>query len=127
MLPTKRSAIALARGARTGVWMMRTSAAVKTASKRGGELGVAVPMREAHGSVVRRDQQAAHRRGRGRQDTPPPRSVDDLGCGGREAGLTVHEAVHELECHHAADASNGMNPAGRFGWCLLCADLQVYS
>jgi hypothetical protein len=28
---------------------------------------------------------------------------------------------------HAADASDGMNPAGRFGWCLLCADLQVYS
>jgi hypothetical protein len=71
--------------------------AVKTASKRGGELGVAVPDEEVHGSVVRHDQQAAHRRGRGRQDTPPPRSVDDLGCGGREAGLTVHE----LECHHA--------------------------
>ena len=33
MLPTKRSAIALARGARTGVLMMRTSMAVKTASK----------------------------------------------------------------------------------------------
>ena len=33
MLPTKRSAIALARGARTGVRMMRTSMAVKTASK----------------------------------------------------------------------------------------------
>ena len=32
MLPTKRSAIALARGARTGVLMMRTSMAVKTAS-----------------------------------------------------------------------------------------------
>src|SRR5690349_16719623 len=33
MLPTKRSAIALARGARTGVLMMRTPIAVKTASK----------------------------------------------------------------------------------------------
>ena len=32
MLPTKRSAIALARGARTGVLMMRMSMAVKTAS-----------------------------------------------------------------------------------------------
>ena len=32
MLPTKRSAIALARGARTGVLMMRTSMAVNTAS-----------------------------------------------------------------------------------------------
>ena len=32
MLPTKRSAMALARGARTGVLMMRTSMAVKTAS-----------------------------------------------------------------------------------------------
>jgi hypothetical protein len=31
--PTKRSAIALARGARTGVLMMRRSVAVKTASK----------------------------------------------------------------------------------------------
>jgi hypothetical protein len=31
-LPTKRSAIALARGARTGVLMMRMSVAVKTAS-----------------------------------------------------------------------------------------------
>jgi hypothetical protein len=33
MLPTNRSAIALARGARTGVRMMRTSSAAKTASK----------------------------------------------------------------------------------------------
>jgi hypothetical protein len=33
MLPTKRSAIALARGARTGVLMMLTSTAVNTASK----------------------------------------------------------------------------------------------
>src|SRR5829696_3442302 len=33
MLPTKRSAIALARGARTGVRMMRTLLAVTTASK----------------------------------------------------------------------------------------------
>ena len=33
MLPTKRSAVALARGARTGVLMMRMSAAVNTASK----------------------------------------------------------------------------------------------
>ena len=33
MLPMKRSVIALARGARTGVWMMRTSMAVNTASK----------------------------------------------------------------------------------------------
>jgi len=33
MLPTKRSAIALARGARTGVLMVLTSMAVKTASK----------------------------------------------------------------------------------------------
>jgi len=33
MLPTKRSAIALARGARTGVLMMPTSMAAKTASK----------------------------------------------------------------------------------------------
>ena len=33
MVPTKRSAIALARGARTGVLMMRMSMAVKTASK----------------------------------------------------------------------------------------------
>ena len=33
MVPTKRSAIALARGARTGVLMMRMSIAVKTASK----------------------------------------------------------------------------------------------
>ena len=32
MLPTKRSAIALARGARTGVLMMRMSVAVNTAS-----------------------------------------------------------------------------------------------
>jgi hypothetical protein len=32
MLPTKRSAIALARGARTGVRMMPTSIVVKTAS-----------------------------------------------------------------------------------------------
>ena len=32
MEPTKRSAIALARGARTGVLMMRMSVAVKTAS-----------------------------------------------------------------------------------------------
>ena len=31
-MPTNRSAIALARGARTGVWMMRMSVAVKTAS-----------------------------------------------------------------------------------------------
>ncbi|MDT0353425.1 hypothetical protein [Pseudonocardia charpentierae] len=31
-LPTKRSAVALARGARTGVLMMRMSVAVKTAS-----------------------------------------------------------------------------------------------
>jgi hypothetical protein len=31
MLPTKRSAIASARGARTGVWMMWTSMAVNTA------------------------------------------------------------------------------------------------
>ena len=33
MVPTKRSAIAFARGARTGVLMMRISSAVKTASK----------------------------------------------------------------------------------------------
>ncbi|MDT0354054.1 hypothetical protein [Pseudonocardia charpentierae] len=33
MEPTKRSAIALGRGARTGVLMMRMSAAVRTASK----------------------------------------------------------------------------------------------
>ena len=43
MLPTKRSAIALALGARTGVVMMRTSSAVNTASNVCGELGVTVP------------------------------------------------------------------------------------
>jgi hypothetical protein len=46
MLPTKRSAIALARGARTGVWIMRTSRAVKTASKAAVNFGVAVPDEE---------------------------------------------------------------------------------
>jgi hypothetical protein len=42
MLPTKRSAIALAPGARTGVRMMRTSIAVKDGVEGSGELGVAV-------------------------------------------------------------------------------------
>jgi hypothetical protein len=67
MLPTKRSAMALARGARTGVWMMRTSMAVNTASKaavnveRGGELGVAVPDEEpeAPAGVVEVHEQVA--------------------------------------------------------------------
>jgi hypothetical protein len=43
MLPMKRSAIALARGARIGVLSTLTPIAVKTASKGGGELGVAIP------------------------------------------------------------------------------------
>jgi hypothetical protein len=46
MLPTKRSAIALARGACTGVRMMRMSIAVKNGVEGGGDLGVAVPDEE---------------------------------------------------------------------------------
>ena len=42
MVPTKRSAIALARGARMGDLMTVTLMAVKTASEGGGELGVAI-------------------------------------------------------------------------------------
>ena len=42
MVSTKRSAIALARGARTGVRMILASTAVKTGIEGGGELGVAV-------------------------------------------------------------------------------------
>ena len=42
----QRSAIAFARGAWTGVLMIRTPGAVKTASKARGELGVAVPDQE---------------------------------------------------------------------------------
>ena len=45
MVPTKRSAIALARGARTGVRMIRTSIAVNRVEGR-GELGVAVADKE---------------------------------------------------------------------------------
>ena len=41
-VPTKRSAIALARGARMGDLMTATLMAVKTASEGGGELGVAI-------------------------------------------------------------------------------------
>ena len=61
MLPTKRSAIALARGARTGVLMMRTSMAVKTASNAVAELGVAVPDEEpeAAAGVVEVHEQVA--------------------------------------------------------------------
>ena len=43
MLPTKRSAIALALGARTGVVMMLAPSAVNTASNVWGELSVTVP------------------------------------------------------------------------------------
>jgi hypothetical protein len=46
MEPTKRSAMALARGARTGVLMMRMSVPVKDGVERGGEFGVAVPDEE---------------------------------------------------------------------------------
>jgi hypothetical protein len=52
MLPTKRSAIALARGACTGVRMMRMSIAVKTASKAAVTLAsrswTCVPRNSAH-------------------------------------------------------------------------------
>jgi hypothetical protein len=43
-LPTQRSVIA--RGARTGLLMIRTPAAVNTASNAPGELGVPVPDKE---------------------------------------------------------------------------------
>ena len=46
MVPTKRSAIALARGACTGVRMMRTSVAVKTVSTAAVNFGVAVADQE---------------------------------------------------------------------------------
>ena len=45
-LPTQRSAIAFARGARTGVLMIRTPVAVNTPVEHGGELGVPVPDQE---------------------------------------------------------------------------------
>ena len=60
-LPTKRSAIALARGARTGVLMMRMSMAVKTASNAVVNLASRSRMRkpeaaagvvEVHGEVA---------------------------------------------------------------------------
>jgi hypothetical protein len=46
-VPTKRSAIALARGARAGVGMILTSRAVKAASTAAGELGVVVADEES--------------------------------------------------------------------------------
>ena len=46
MLPTKRSAIALARGARTGVLMIRDVDGGEHGVEGGGELGVAVPDEE---------------------------------------------------------------------------------
>ena len=55
MLPTKRSAIALARGARTGVRMMRTSIAVKTAVKAAVNL--------ASRSRMKTESHDRHRRG----------------------------------------------------------------
>src|SRR4051794_26703534 len=60
-LPTKRSAIAFARGARTGVRRMRMSEAVNTASERGGELGVAMADQEpeATAGVVEIHEQVA--------------------------------------------------------------------
>ena len=52
IVPTKRSAIAFALGARTGVLMILTSTAVKTVSKAGGELGVAVADEEPEAAVA---------------------------------------------------------------------------
>ena len=66
MVPTKRSAIALARGARIGVLSTVAPVAVKTLLKAavnegGGELGVAVPDQEPEAStgVVEVHQQVA--------------------------------------------------------------------
>ena len=61
MEPTKRSAIALARGARTGVLMMRTSIGGEDGVERGGELGVAVADQEpeAAAGVVEVHEQVA--------------------------------------------------------------------
>ena len=50
MDPTKRSAIAFARGARTGVLTIRTSMAVKTASMAVVNFGVAVADEEPEAS-----------------------------------------------------------------------------
>jgi hypothetical protein len=46
MVPTKRSAIALARGARIGVWMNADIDGGEHRVERGGELGVAVAAEE---------------------------------------------------------------------------------
>ena len=60
-VPMKRSAIAFARGARTGVRMMRMSAPAKTASNGGGELAVPVADQEPEpvGAVAEVHQQVA--------------------------------------------------------------------
>ena len=61
MLPTKRSAIALARGACTGVLMMWMSVAVKTASNAAVNLASRSRIRksEARAGVVEADEQVA--------------------------------------------------------------------
>ena len=51
VVPTKRSAMALARGARTGFLSPVAPMALKDGVKRGGELGVAVPDEEPEPAV----------------------------------------------------------------------------
>jgi len=51
MLPTKRSAIALARGARTGDLTIRTSMAVNTVSNAAVNLGVAIADEEPEAAL----------------------------------------------------------------------------